>query len=454
MRLEKSKSFFNFSSSPLLVLLVGCILLSGCRSSMRNNRETALLRAEILDLEDQYYALKARCESAERALNDQGYSVPIIGSDEVIVDEGFVDDVPYYEGEVIYDDQYDNELIIDDPVINGTPETNEYMHTRGFRKLFESSPTSTTERRVLFPRLASWFGFADRSAPPSNRRQPLSGWNRFSSSGYTGDGLVQRAPSNRGMDNSIPDLVIEEPEFNQDVVINAPLESRSREPFDATPLLGDEDGYSQPAIEGPEIKVPFTPGSLDSPVDVVINTRITRGENIDGLPGDEGLVLLLQPKSKSGNVILDHGKLSVSLIDAKAAQGSQRIGLWKFTSNELALFTADDDPSAKGEQGYLLHLPWDRTRPQSEQVELFVRYETSTGQTLETRNSITISPPGQNYSADSPLVAGWTKRDSSWQREDSASGQANHTTTPVRDRSAVPAIPASTSSRPRWRPNR
>ena len=56
---------------------IGLILIPcwGCSSGRHSQREMALLRAEILDLEDQYYALKARCEGAEsqlRAINGTG----------------------------------------------------------------------------------------------------------------------------------------------------------------------------------------------------------------------------------------------------------------------------------------------------------------------------------------------------------------------------------------------
>ena len=47
----------------VLLLIVGVLLSTGCRMNPRAEREIALLRAEILDLEDQYYSLKSRCEA-------------------------------------------------------------------------------------------------------------------------------------------------------------------------------------------------------------------------------------------------------------------------------------------------------------------------------------------------------------------------------------------------------
>ena len=58
----------------ILTIVLGSIvslsLFSGCRTNPRTQRETALLRAEILDLEDQYYSMKSRYESTVRQLRE------------------------------------------------------------------------------------------------------------------------------------------------------------------------------------------------------------------------------------------------------------------------------------------------------------------------------------------------------------------------------------------------
>ena len=50
---------------------------------------------------------------------------------------------------------------------------------------------------------------------------------------------------------------------------------------------------------------------------ISINPSATRGEDLDGIPGDEGVVLLVQPRSDSGNVIQTTGDLTVSIIDPR-----------------------------------------------------------------------------------------------------------------------------------------
>ena len=78
----------------LLLLGLFCIAAAGCNADPRCRRETALLRAEIIDLEDQYYALKSRHEAAESELSTfrKGsgvtYGTDVFYEDDVFYDNG------------------------------------------------------------------------------------------------------------------------------------------------------------------------------------------------------------------------------------------------------------------------------------------------------------------------------------------------------------------------------
>jgi len=80
-------------------------LTAGCRVNPRAEREIALLRAEILDLEDQYYSLKSRCETGspvgvgQPVVYDQGSN--FVTDQGFATNQGFAD--PYaYSNPVIY----------------------------------------------------------------------------------------------------------------------------------------------------------------------------------------------------------------------------------------------------------------------------------------------------------------------------------------------------------------
>ena len=52
------------------LLIIGlCLVAVGCNADPRSRRETALLRAEILDLEDKYYLIKSERDAAVAQLN-------------------------------------------------------------------------------------------------------------------------------------------------------------------------------------------------------------------------------------------------------------------------------------------------------------------------------------------------------------------------------------------------
>lgn len=396
-------------SKTTFYLLAICLLAptwAGCHSSRRGQRETALLRAEILDLEDQYYALKARCEQAESQLGN------LPG---VILDSSPTDSF----GSEIFDGQIDvgtsaplnppcencppSDVIYEDPVVHEPPLTNRFLRAK---------PQSNRLAR------SRWF----------QNRRPLFGrnFNRFGGSGASN----QSESAYQDIEVVIPD---------------------AHTTYDS----GDM------ALNSIEVNSP----QLDPAVaEVFVNPSVTHGENVDGTPGDEGIVVLVQPRSNQGQVIMAPGELTVSLIDPSVAGAKQRIGLWKFTPDEVKLFESGDESV---EQGYLLHLPWDNNAPQSSQLMLFVRYRAPDGRKLETSKSLTIQPPAAGHPADESLISGWTKRDPKWNRG------LDDTDTNIADRSikengsfenrtlgsgngrGVPAIPASTTiNRPQWRPTR
>ncbi len=97
-----------------ILILLGCLLLAiapGCqKASLQCRRETALLRAEILDLEDKYYALKSQHRSAMVGEGGSVTSNGIVGNGVIVGSEvmdslGITDSYPILEGDVIYEDQ-------------------------------------------------------------------------------------------------------------------------------------------------------------------------------------------------------------------------------------------------------------------------------------------------------------------------------------------------------------
>ena len=152
--------------------------------------------------------------------------------------------------------------------------------------------------------------------------------------------------------------------------------------------------------------------------------------------------------------MLRSGELTVSLIDPKATGRQQRIGLWTFLPSETELFITDENANARG---ILLHLPWERTAPQRDQLMVFARFQTDDGRRLEASAPVRVIPPAPGYSPDEPLIAEWSMGGGP---ENLTSAEAAELTNGSRilPRRSIPAIPASSESsrlqRPSWRPIR
>ncbi len=137
----------------------------------------------------------------------------------------------------------------------------------------------------------------------------------------------------------------------------------------------------------------------------------TTGINLDKIDGDEGVEIFITPQDDTGETVHSDGELTVSLIDPTASPDRQRIGLWKFVSEETKLFFAKD-PS--GERGILLHLPWEQSIPTNSSLDLHVRLVTPDGRTLKTKHQLTITPPEAGYSVDNSEIRRWTREDARW----------------------------------------
>ncbi len=64
--------------------------------------------------------------------------------------------------------------------------------------------------------------------------------------------------------------------------------------------------------------------------------RLTGGEDFDGKPGDDGVVVFVRPVDRDGDPIKVAGRLRVELYDLTAPRGRKLIGTCEFGPDELA----------------------------------------------------------------------------------------------------------------------
>jgi len=339
----------------------------GCNADPRCRRETALLRAEILDLEDKLaFANAGISGSSSNYYDDQ-----IISSNgEVIISDTIVDTG---EPQIIYESETP---YLSSPSVY-SPGQLEVQH-----EIFPAPPIgSPTEPTPSIP-LDDLNIEIDSPEPPEELDSILPNINETDGL----DAIEVDTPTNKGSKTSRP----------------RSLPRRRSRP--ETEISLDESPV--------ELDINFGDEQEEFITEIIVNRHASVGQNLDGQSGDEGLNLLVQPRTADGSVHVVAGELSVDLVNPKALLDEQTIGHWEFLPEETKLFFASD--RREGE-GILLHLPWEQNLPTHRSLVVTVSFTTPDGRILSTSTRIQVDPPAADYSPEDPQVTGWTERDTRWE---------------------------------------
>lgn len=361
--------------SIAILLIVTILLPVGCNSDLRCRRETALMRAEYLDLEDKYYSLLAQSDGS--TIVDGTASVASGYENAVIIDSGLPVDSGYESGVVLSSDQPVGSGVIYDqgPVSSNlaSPEITYYDQSPGYQS---ASPSN----QVIY-------GDMIGTATPTLATPLPNGSSTRSGSAVEASPELDRLDS--GDEIELPENFFDDSEPLPGV--DSPSNESVIDEFDGISIL-DPDALRIRS------KFAVSSKSANQVSRVQINPSVSRGENTDGIAGDDALKLLLQPMTANGSVIEQAGNLTISVVDPAAEQGQQQVGYWEFVRSETELFFARDEFDNRG---LLLNLPWNDGPPANANLTVYVRYETESGNVIETTDSVTIDPPlmSQDYSA-------------------------------------------------------
>ena len=126
---------------------------------------------------------------------------------------------------------------------------------------------------------------------------------------------------------------------------------------------------------------------------VVFHPQLTGGHNSDGQPGDDGLYLVLEPRSQQGQYVPYPAELTIEVFEARTAQRSpmNRVARWDFDTSDTA---AAMKKSLLG-KGIHLQLAWPAGPPSTTDLVLVAKYILPDGTRLRTERSIRIDPTGQ-----------------------------------------------------------
>ena len=382
---------------PVLIVIAASILLStlvGCqKSNVLCRRETALLRAEILDLEDKYYALQSQHQSmiagqpaaaGSFAHSSVGSGV-IVGSSPVVIEGTSLAPGSVVQGDIIYDGSVisEGEIIYDSgPVTSG-------------QVIYGDGTTLPVAPEAYYPESNTIPGvlpFDPGGLPISPESQSVDPGSLPIDPGPQGS-------STRGSSTRTP-------------IYNAPGDSV----FDLD-LPAIQSGYQPPSNQ----RVPTS---------LMIDGTRTKGINLDSAEGDDGLELMIQSNDENGEFVLPLSALSVTVSEPSGKE----VGKWTFVPDELSLFVSRDERDDNN--GILLHLPWLDNVPDGTSVIV-------KAQTLDQANSISdVAAVSIQNKTSQPVTSIPNVRASGW------SGSA-----PIIRRPASSSRSTSIE-RPTWKPVR
>ena len=137
--------------------------------------------------------------------------------------------------------------------------------------------------------------------------------------------------------------------------------------------------------------VAFVPkGDSQHVASIVLNRSLTGGINDGDGDGDQGLLVVVEPRDSRGRVIDAPAKVSVALLDPAVLdeQGNAvRLALWEFSEAE----TASMFRRVGSSEGIHLAMAWPEEPPKHDKLHLFVRYVTSDGRMLEAHHPIEVT---------------------------------------------------------------
>jgi hypothetical protein len=163
------------------------------------------------------------------------------------------------------------------------------------------------------------------------------------------------------------------------------------------PIL--EDPPPEPNIPASELPAPplnAPEGATPEPIDgrvthLFLNPLLTRGANLDSTPGDDGLSLVLEPRNQAGEYVPQAAAVSIVVLDPTKSGDAARVARWNLDEKLVKQRISHSN----GTRGIHLQLPWAGGTPETNQVKLFVRYQTADGRSLEAQHDVILNPASQ-----------------------------------------------------------
>ena len=239
-----------------------------------------------------------------------------------------------------------------------------------------------------------------------------------------------------GSKNDTPDLQLPSVE----------LPSMPSEPPSHRPKSGDSAAYGPSLL--PVAATPVSTGRLvsneEKPADevitqIVLNKMLTGGHNIDRHSGDDGILVVFEPRNALGQLVPIAGETSIVLLDPTLDGEASRVARWDFATDEVVTHFK----KLVLAKGFEFDLRWPNQPPRNPNLKLFVRYITPDGKRLIAEKALHLRLAGSDEKSN------WVRLDE--EKADEGKRDTGSTARPPltaqRPGSSEPAAPA-------WKPFR
>lgn len=177
-----------------------------------------------------------------------------------------------------------------------------------------------------------------------------------------------------------------EPETDPDA---APADSDSME-GDVHP--GTEDEAAADIDESEDVS---STSGFEEVTQIYLHPQLTGGLELNGGPGDDGLTVVIEPRTVNGRYVSEAGAVSIALIDP---QTRNRVARWDFSESE----TLQQMHESASSRGIRLELPWPAAPPETGRLRIVARFTTIDGRQLETSREVLLKLPGDFTSTWTP----------------------------------------------------
>jgi hypothetical protein len=174
-------------------------------------------------------------------------------------------------------------------------------------------------------------------------------------------------------------------------LIEAELRTRERELAETRQALEQARNLNRAYVQqsqnaggaGPVVPNPQNPPFV--PMKEIVLGRGTGGVDEDGIPGDEGLMVVVVPRDEDGAAVKVPGGLQIAAWEITPAGMKNPIGHWNVSAEKVRPTWRSGFIST----GYFVAVPW-QTYPSTEKVRVAVRFTTLDGRAFEADKDIFV----------------------------------------------------------------